>query len=230
MALVDDIRTLKERVLAELTAAHDYFESSKFGWNIVREVVKSGATFSIKNTATGTEITQAALAANAPRYVAEHLAQATFQQFVSVFENYILDLLRLWLAAYPRSMNKKQVEFEAILDAPDKAAITKLVVDRELIEVLYGRPSDWFAYLESRTGISCPPDEVERFTEAKASRDILVHNRGIANATYVQKAGKLARYKDGEAIDIPEQYHRQVWELLCKFVGDISDRMIAKAA
>jgi hypothetical protein len=57
----------------------------------------------------------------------------------------------------------------------------------------------------------------------------LVHNRGVANKTYEFKAGNLARYQDGQRIDIPEQYHREAWELLRKVVTDISNAAIAKA-
>lgn len=56
--------------------------------------------------------------------MAEQLAEATFQQFIAIFENYFFDLLRLWLMAYPQSLVGKKVDFKAILDAPDKDAIT----------------------------------------------------------------------------------------------------------
>ena len=58
---------------------------------------------------------------------------------------------------------------------------------------------------------------------------MLVHNRGIANKAYESKAGTLARHKDGQRIDVPERYHREMWELLRKVVTDVSDAAIAKA-
>jgi hypothetical protein len=63
----------------------------------------------------------------------------------------------------------------------------------------------------------------------KATRDVLVHNRGVANKTYEFKAGKLARYGDGQRIDISEPYHRQTWELLRKIVTDVSNAASVKA-
>ena len=78
--------------------------------------------------------------------------------------------------------------------------------------------------------LGCPSQiEIARIAEAKASRDVLVHNRGIANKTYEARAGKLGRYRDGDKIDIPEQYHRKTWELIRKIVSDVSDAAIAKA-
>ena len=67
-------------------------------------------------------------------------------------------------------------------------------------------------------------------TSAQASRDVLAHNRGVTNNTYVAKAGGLARFREGERIDIPEPYHRETWELIRKVVADISDAVIAKVA
>jgi len=85
MALADDIASLRDRVLADLNAAHDYYTDTKIAWDIVRRVIAAGHTFSIRNMSTGTVTTQADLAGKARGYVAEQLAEATFQQFVVNF-------------------------------------------------------------------------------------------------------------------------------------------------
>ena len=229
MALADAIRALRDRVLEDLNTAHDYFVDTKIAWMIVHKVVQSGRMFGNRNATTGTVTTQAELDRKAKRYVAEQLAEATFQQFISIFENYFFDLLRLWLKAYPQNLMGRKVDFKVVLDAPDKEAITLLVVEKELNEVLYDRPAGWFAYLEDKLKLGCPtPTEIERIAEAKATRDVLVHNRGVATKTYESKAGKLARDKDGQRIDIPEYYHRETWELLRKAIADIANAAIAK--
>ncbi|MBI1918124.1 MAG: hypothetical protein HYS12_25820 [Planctomycetes bacterium] len=229
MALADEIRALRDRVLVDLNAAHDYYTDSTTAWDIVDDVVAAGRTFSVRNVTTGTVTTQADLRSKAPGYVAEQLSEATFQQFLSIFESFFFDLLRLWLLAYPQNLIGKKVDFKAVLDAPDKDAITLLVVNRELNEILYDRPAGWFAYLEDRAKLGCPTtDEIERIAEAKASRDLLVHNRGVVTKTYEAKAGKLARYQAGQRLDIPEPYHRDTWELLRKVIADIANAAIAK--
>ena len=70
-------------------------------------------------------------------YVAEQLTQATFQQFISIFEHFFFELLRHWLTAYASSLGGRKVDFKAILDAPDKDSITQLVVNKEVNDVLY---------------------------------------------------------------------------------------------
>jgi hypothetical protein len=228
--LSEDLRALRDRTLADLNAAHDYYADTELAWKIVKEVIATGYKLSVRNTTTGTVTTETDLTGKARGYVAGQLAEATFQQFISVFESYFFDLLRLWLRAYPQSLGNKDVKFQAILDAPDKDAIASLVVAEEVVRILYRRPADWFAYLEDRAKLGCPTaEEVERLAEAKASRDVLVHERGVANATYESKAGKFVRFKAGERIEIPENYHRDTWELLRKVVADVSDAAIQKA-
>lgn len=230
MALADDILMLRSRSLADLNGAHDYYTDIRIAWDIVDQFIAAGNAFTITSPATGTQTTQADLAGKAHDYVAQHLAEATFQQFIAIFENFFFDFVRLWLLAYPQSLSAKSVDFKTILEAPDKEAITLLVVNKELNEVLYRRPAVWFDYLESLAKLGCPtPDEIDRIAEAKASRDVLAHNRGVASKTYESKAGRLARYKDGDRIDIPEQYHRRTWELIRKVVTDISSAASAKA-
>ena len=231
MALADDIRTLRDRTLADLIAAHDYYADTKTAWDFLVRFVTAGTTFHTRNEITGTVSTQVDLAGKAQRYIAEQLTEATFQQFLSIFENFFFDLLRLWLTAHPKSLLGKQVDFRTVLEAPDKDAITELVVDRELNDIAYKRPAGWFAYLEERTKLGLPATEdIERFAESKATRDALVHNRGVAGKSYESKAGRYSRHTDGERIDIPDDYHRATWNLFCRLVPEICDAAIAKAA
>jgi hypothetical protein len=229
MALAADITALRDRALADLNAAYDYYTDTKIAWEIARRFIDSGQTFSIRNMTTGSVTTHVELAGKSRGYVAEQLAEATFQQFISIFENYFFDLVRLWLISYPKSLSGKKVDFEDVLNAPDKDTITAQVVSRELNEILYKRPTGWFDYLEDKVKLGCPTtDEIGKIAEAKASRDVLVHNRSVASKTYEAKAGNLARYKDGQRIDIPEHYHRETWQLLRKVVTDISNAAIAR--
>jgi hypothetical protein len=224
MPLAADLVGLRDRVLADLNTSYDYITDTKIAWELVGGLIAAGHTFSVRNMTTGTVTTQIELAGKSRGYVAQQLAEATFQQFMSIFENYFFDLLRLWLITYPQNLTGKKVDFKTVLDAPDKDTITLLVVDKEVNEIMYDRPTGWFAYLQDRVKLGCPTsDEIDRIAEAKASRDALVHNRGIANKIYLAKSGRLARYAEGQRIEIPEQYHRDTWDLLRRLVTEISN-------
>jgi hypothetical protein len=230
MPLGDDIQALKDGAQAELTAAHDYYEDTKAAWRIVEDYVRRGKNLTIRNLITGTVTTEADIGAKARGYVTRQLAEATFQQFVSTFENVFFDLLRLWLTAYPHSLREKSLKFGAVLDTPDVCAITLDVINKELNELSYKRVRDWFSHLESLVKLECPTvDEIDQLAEAKASRDVLVHNRGRANKIYLAKSGSLARCKDGQILDIPENYHRRTWELIRRVLVTVLEAAVAKA-
>jgi hypothetical protein len=49
MAVVDELRALRDRALGELAAAHDYFTDTKIAWHIVHKVVQSGHRLTIRD-------------------------------------------------------------------------------------------------------------------------------------------------------------------------------------
>lgn len=217
MALAADIRTLRDCTLAELNAVHDYYTETIFAWKVVKDVVDGGTVFTVRNLSTGTVTAQNELVDKSRKYVSVHIAEATFQQFLGLFESFFFDLLRLWLLAYPRNLLARQVDFRTVLESPDKDAIALHVINRALNDVLYDRPANWFVYLEETLKIGCPADdEIARIAEAKATRDALVHNRGVAGKYYESKAGRLARCKEGDRVEVTDDYHRGVWDLLRK--------------
>lgn len=193
MPLADEIRDLTDRIQVDLQKAHDYFQHTKVAWRIVQQLPDDARPIIIRNLDAGTVVGAAELAGLAQTYVTGYLAESVFQHYVTVFEDFIFALLHAWLSVHPSGIpNKKDkpVDLATILNAADKNALIQLVVDRELDGLRYMRPAAWFRYLNDRVNLSRPTDEqIERLAEIKASRDILVHNRGIVNETYREKAG-----------------------------------------
>lgn len=227
--LREEIHALEKQCLAALAASHDYYFHSRTVWRRLERAVAKGDRFTIRNSATKTKTNQEALVGYIERYVGDYLIVSTFQQFVTVFEDFFFDLLRLWLVAYPGSLSEKDLKFGLVLKAPDKAAITHAVVDRELNELKYEKVADWFDYLERRMNLGCPgKDAIGTLAEIKASRDIVVHNKGIVNVVYLAKAGKRARYQVGERLEIPEHYHRESWETIKQVIAEVADAAINK--
>jgi hypothetical protein len=232
MALREDIEAVRDRALAGLNEAHDYFTYTKGAWRTLQVAVqRDGLKFSLRNFSTNSTINEQDLLGRAPRYVAQELASSTLQQFVSIFENFLSDSLRLWLLAYPQFLSKRQLSGKDIFSLPDKTAIVDALVEKELKDVFYDRPANWFHYLNDHVDTGAPVDaDAEQFAEIKATRDVLVHGQGIANAYYyVDKAGTVARAQQGQPLDVPEPYHQKSWELICKLVHEIGTGMAAKA-
>lgn len=230
MPLADSIADLRDRSLVDLRSAHDYFSDTKNAWSVVDLSIQHGNKYSFRNLTTGSVTTEAELTNKVRGYIRQH-TESTFQQFVGVFESFLFDLLECWLVNYPKSMGNKQLDFKTVLDASSRDEIILRMVQKELNELKYKRPVDWFNYLNDRVNLGCPSvTEVEQISEIKAARDVLVHNRGIIGKEYVSKAGHLARYELGKQIEIPTSYHTKSWKLLYKVVDDISTAAIARAS
>lgn len=229
MALADDIRNLQEESLAALDASHDYYTHTKYAWRLVQRVVRQDHEVRIRNQETGSIVHGHELPGLAQEYVTGYLASATFQHFVSLFEHFLIGFLRLWLIEHPGSLSAKQIGFETVLQSRDKGEIVRSVVEKELHGLAYKRIEDWFKYIERIAGLGCPhPNQIERLAEIKASRDVLVHNQGIANAIYIEKSVGLARFQAGETLEIPYRYHLESWQLIKQVVADIAGAAIAK--
>lgn len=230
MALASDIERLRDDTVTALDASHDYYAHTRSVWRLVQQsVAKQGRRATIRNQVTGNTIEQHELPGLAQEYVTGYLASATFQHFVSLFEGFVSDVLRLWLVKYPASLSAKEIKFSTVLGARDKDDIIRAVVDKQLVGLTYERLEKWFEYLEEIAKLGSPsPQEIERLAEIKATRDVLVHNRGLANATYVDKSAGQARFSEGEEIDVPQHYHRQSWQLIRSVVVEIADAAVKK--
>lgn len=223
LALADDIKALSERVHADLEAAHDYYFNTKRVWRLVKQLVADGQHFTIVNRATEEEADEKAITSLSRRYVAVELASATLERYVAILEDYLVSLHRGWLVQYPGTIQKKQLSLSEILPLPDKAAIIDRFIDKELRDFAHKRPEEWFEEFGKFAKLGCPTaDQIERICEIKATRDILVHNRGVVNWIYLDKSKNQARYAEGDIIETPDEYLRESWDLIKIIVRDMS--------
>jgi len=243
MAIVDQLHELTIRKLNELTRAADYYTHSEAAWRLVQRHVRAGYKVRIQNVDTGTDIDGPALSVLSEGYISGYLAESLFQHYVSLFEDYTFALIGHWLMAYPQGIvgleadegddklkkTDKLVPMSFIIDNSDRDSILRAVIERELDRLKYRRLTAWFDYLNKRAKLGAPSrDQIERLAELKASRDVLAHNGGIVNQTYINKAGNKARYADGDRLEIKEPYLRESWLLIAEVVRQTSKAAISK--
>jgi hypothetical protein len=231
MGLADENRAHADRANADLDEVHNFYDHTKGVWRVFQLSVQEGRKFTFTSSVTNAEVDQDHVLGLTQHYTTEFLASFTFQRFVAVFETFTFSFLRSILLSYPQRLSEKEIKFRVVLSVPDLTALIGRVVDHELNQLKYEKPSDWFAYLEGIAKLGSPgPAEIARISEIKAARDILEHNQGIANAVYITKAGKEARYREGGKIVIADAYHRSSWELLKKAVRDMAAAGMSKYA
>lgn len=212
---------ISQRALAALSEADDYYSHTKLVWRFFQKSINDGARVKFQNFDTGKEVDQDVLVNRSQHYVVKYLTSWTFQHMVAIFETFFFESLQLWLATYPGRLSNKQVEFGKILEK-EKAEIVQMVIEKEINEITYGRVTEWFKRL-NEFKLKCPTDdEIGRLAEIKASRDVLVHGNAKTNRIYVDKAGKYARYKIDEPLEINEKYLHESRAFLQEIIKNIS--------
>jgi len=229
MALAERIHEIHDEYLALLDERHDYYVYSKLAWRLIQQQEQRGLQLTFRNLETDHTIDGSDLSKLSQRYVTGYLASTTFQDFVSLFEQFIFDFLRIWLVKYPDSLREKEVAFGKVLDSADKNEIVDAVIEKKIHELGHKKINDWFDEIEKITQLKGPSkDQMQKLVEIKASRDIFVHSKGVANHVYVTKSGGQARAANGKTLDLSEKYHRDSWQLIKLVVSDLAESGISK--
>lgn len=231
MSLRSDVERLRDESLAALVETHDYLVYSQRLWRRLGiETTRHRRRLSVYNRATGSKLTEADLPSLVDASVRKHLPIATIQQFTSITEAFLADLVRLWVTAYPFHL-RGQLDVPSILKAPDKDAIVQLLVDRYLLDMTAKPPREWFRQLNEVVALGAPTvAEVDAFAEVKATRDVFVHNRGFVPEAYVRKAGPLARGAVGEPLDLPDPYLHDAWQSCEAIVAAVGTAAAGRAS
>lgn len=224
MGVADEIDALARRAKTDLDDLFDFGAHIQLIWNRFRIWVLQGNTLKSKNIKTRTEVTERDLLKLYARYRITYIQGLSFVQLTTIFEAFLFDFLRLLLTNDPRHLaQKKQIEVGIALSAADREALVWLIAERELNELKYDRPRAWFDYMSKIVKLGCPTeDEIERIAEMKATRDLLIHNSGIVNKIYMDKAGSKARFAIGDRVVIDRPYFDDSWVLAKKLVDDIA--------
>lgn len=136
-------------------------------------------------------------------------------KLVAIVEAMLGDIVRAVAVRYPEKLGgKRSVPLQVVLRATSMEDIHLQATDSLLNELSYKSPAEFAEALISLISINlmeCPP--FHKYIEIKATRDIHVHNRGVANDTYLRKAGTHSRVKAGTALPVDTQYFLESYEV-----------------
>lgn len=143
--------------MAALSEIYAYYSHSKVAWRTLQIAVRRfGLKLTPRIVPPAAEAGSVSLATLAQRYVNDELPSATLQRGVSIVEGFLFDLIRAWLRTYTQSLGARQLRGVESLALADKAAMVDALVEKELRDVFYDRPANWFEYLKSRVNITAP--------------------------------------------------------------------------
>lgn len=135
-------------------------------------------------------------------------------QLVTIMETLMNDILRMILMEYPNKIpSKKKIDVDCVLTSDSIEQIKLTIVDGILNEIAYKSPKDYAAEFEKYTGVNLLENPVfHKYIELKATRDIHIHNGGIANDIYLNKSGVVARVKSGQYVPVDIPYFLNSYE------------------
>lgn len=149
------------------------------------------------------------------QFLAFHqLAVNGLYQLVAITEALLGDIVRAVVVRYPHKLgSKRSIPIQYALEASSIEELHIRATDALLNELLYKSPSEFAETVQGLISINlleCPA--FHQYMEIKASRDIFIHNRGIANDTYVRKASSRVRVKSGMNLPADIQYFLESYE------------------
>lgn len=146
-------------------------------------------------------------------------------QLVTLTEGMFGDILRTVIIKYPKKINaKKKINMGDVLKFDSIEEIKNNIADTILNELAYQSPKDFSDDFNNITSINMIETPIfHKYIELKATRDIYIHNRGIANETYVSKSDTHARVKSNQFLPVDLQYFFESYECclqLCEFLEE----------
>ncbi len=148
-------------------------------------------------------------------------------QLTTIVETLLNDILKIILIEYPNKIpSKKQVDINCVLNSSSIEQAKLYIVESVLNEIAYKSPKDYSTEFEKYTGVNLLENPVfHKYIELKATRDIHIHNSGLANDIYTTKAGVLSRVKSGEYLPVDIQYFLMSYEQCLQLTEVLEDEL-----
>lgn len=149
------------------------------------------------------------------QYLAYHqLSVNALVQLVTIVETMLGDIVRAVVVRYPHKLGgKRSLSIQTVLESTSIEEVHLRATDALLNELAYKSPTEFAESVHQLLSVNlleCP--SFHWYVEVKATRDIFIHNRGIANEVYVRKSGSHARVKSGMVAPVDIQYFLESYE------------------
>ncbi len=166
-----------------------------------------------------------------PPELSELLRSAWLSGLVTAIETTLTDTLLEVLVAYPGKLGRRQLTVQELNEAGSYLAVIQRVARKVVNDLSYANVAEYLAEWQKAVGElpTITPDQIEAFTEVKATRDLYVHSNGTPNEIYERKAGPRARrpVRSGK-LEIAEPYLSAASQLSLELVQAVGDVVVAK--
>lgn len=163
----------------------------------------------------------------------EYFVAILFVNLISCFELFLQDTAIAVVLKNPKKVGGTTFSLSEILDAPTPDYLVRRAIDQWLNKVMYEKPAEYLKQLTATLAIDETPfgKSWALFIEAKARRDIGLHNDWKCNSIYLKKVKEAGVAPTADAGDrmIPDtKYLKFVSSALVDLAGEITSAVIGK--
>ena len=143
---------------------------------------------------------------NLPR---DYFFERSFVMLVASFEYFLQELVHVIVAIHPKKVGRVEFKLSEILDAGSTDELVRRGIEATLNSLMYKKPADYLTDVADLLSIDPFPlrENWTIFVEAKARRDLGVHNGWKCNDIYLRKvaeAGTTSNYAKGDRLFPPK--------------------------
>lgn len=163
-----------------------------------------------------------------------YFTERSFISLVAAFELFLQDTISIIVLVNPKKVGQVEFRLSEILDAASQAELIRRGIDATLTKIMYKKPMEYLSEAASLLSIDEQPLRAKWpfFVEAKARRDLGVHNGWRCNSIYLRKvgdAGLTTALTEGEStFPVDEVYLKATVDTLAELASLIIQAVIAK--
>ena len=160
-----------------------------------------------------------------PEYESEVLTTALIN-FIARTEAFLNDLLEILFLWKKKSLiSNKNLSYKEIIECENLDDLIKTIREKEILEFSHSSFKDKIDYFKSKFNLSFPglDDNLDQIIEMFTTRNIILHNNGIVNETYL-KINKDSNLEKGSKRIIDKDYSHNVYiysMIIAKSIGEI---------
>lgn len=174
----------------------------------VHEVTKKGVTYEIKDRSVFNSLNISSSAKEYQKYAEMPITHGnnTLIMLITRFEEFISDFIEILYQKYPNKyLDNQTITFSEIAQNGVEN-IRTIIVDREVERIMRESFSSWFKLFENhKMSFDNCKAEYNILKELYARRNILVHNSGIVNESYIKNVPDTT-HKIGEKLYADDKY------------------------
>jgi hypothetical protein len=106
--------------------------------------------------------------------------------------------------------DKSGIPLDLFLEHSERTVLLRSYIALRCQALMFGKPKEYLAAAAKVLSITIKDSIISDFVEVKASRDIIIHNLGVINRMYLDKAGPKARGQLGGELIVDADYFEQV--------------------